>query len=75
MISLGELTDFRRRVIRDGCTGKRRYRTYAEAEIAIGQLLRNNASRPELGTLMPYRCGCSYWHLGHAKEVHDDERS
>ena len=68
MITLGDFTHFRRDVVRDGCTGKRRYRSYAEAEIVIGQMIRSRTHRPELGTLVPYYCACRHWHLGHEKE-------
>jgi hypothetical protein len=66
MISLGELTNFRRQVVRDGCTGKRAFGSYADAEVALGRVIRAGADQPQLGTLLPYRCGhCGGWHLGH----------
>lgn len=67
MITLGNLTGFGRRYVRDGCTGKRAFDTYAAAEYEIGKLIRKNAHRPELGVLAPYQCGaCHAFHLGHS---------
>lgn len=66
MITLGNLTQFGRKVIRDGCTGKVPFDSYAEAEAEIGKLIRKNAHRPELGQIAPYSCKlCPKWHLGH----------
>lgn len=74
MITLGNLTGFGRKVIRDGCTGKIQFATYAEAEREIGNLLRKNASRPELGQIAPYHCpNCRSYHLGHFR-IQDGKR-
>jgi hypothetical protein len=68
MITMGNLTGFSRAVVRDGCTGKKPFETYAKAESEIGSLIRKNASRPELGLINPYHCRwCHTWHLGHAR--------
>jgi hypothetical protein len=68
MITLGNLTGFGRAVVRDGCTGKRGFASYAEAEREIGRLIRKHAHRPEQGTLAPYVCPwCRQVHLGHFK--------
>ena len=57
-----------RTTVRDGCTGKRAFDSYAEAEVEIGRLIRKNAHRPELGTVTPYNCPlCRKVHLGHFK--------
>ena len=69
MITLGNLTNFGRRYVRDGCTGKIGFATYAEAESKIGELIRKRADRPQHGTLIPYNCGiCHSFHLGHVRE-------
>jgi hypothetical protein len=66
MITIANLTGFCRKVVRDGCTGKVRFDSYAAAEAEIGRLIRKNAHRPELGTIAPYSCGqCHSFHLGH----------
>ena len=68
MISLGQLTGLGRKHIRDGCTGKLQFDSYAEAEREIGNLIRKKAHRPELGNLAPYACPyCHTFHLGHNK--------
>ena len=68
-ITLGNLTGFGRRFVRDGCTGKKRFDSYAAAEKEIGVLIAKGAHRPELGTFAPYACGrCHAFHLGHFKE-------
>ena len=65
-ITLGNLTGFGRRFVRDGCTGKRGFDSYAEAEFEIGRLIKNNAERSYLGQFAPYACGiCHRFHLGH----------
>lgn len=65
-ITLGNLTGLGRRLLRDGCTGKTCFNSYAHAEPEIGRLIAKNAHRPELGTLAPYNCHlCGHWHLGH----------
>lgn len=70
MISLANYTNFGRRYVRDGCTGKIGFATYAKAEIEIGRLIKKNATRPQHGTLMPYACGyCHCIHLGHVREA------
>lgn len=69
MITLGNLTNFGRRFVKDGCTGKKPFVSYAEAEAEIGPLIRKNAVREELGQIAPYHCRhCRSWHLGHFKE-------
>ena len=65
-ITLGTLTGMGRKYIRDGCTGKRAFVTYAEAEAEIGRMIKKNSYRPELGQFAPYACGhCHGFHLGH----------
>jgi len=69
MITLGNLTGFLRSTLRDGCTGKKAFATYASAEVEIGNLIRKHAHRPELGQLHPYLCPrCRAYHLGHTKD-------
>lgn len=69
MITLGNLTNFGRRYVRDGCTGKKGFATYAEAETEIGRLIKKNATRSHQGTVAPYACGiCHQFHLGHHRQ-------
>jgi len=66
MITLGNLTNFGRRFVRDGCTGKQGFASYAEAETEMGHLIRKRADRRHLGVIAPYHCGyCHQFHLGH----------
>lgn len=68
IITLGNYTNLGRRYVRDGCTGKKGFGTYAEAEQEIGRLIKKGADRQYLGTIAPYHCGiCHQFHLGHHK--------
>jgi pyruvate-formate lyase-activating enzyme len=55
---------------RRGCTGKKAYRTWSEADAALRGTLRygrnGHHSRAATGTrLAPYRCRwCHEWHIG-----------
>lgn len=71
MIKLGELTRLGRR-LRDGCSGKDCFASYAEAEREIGRMLHKGITRAHEGTLAPYACGfCHRWHLGHHRPRRD----
>lgn len=68
MITLGNLTGIGRTLVRDGCTGKKVYESYTQASKSISDLERNNAHRPHLGVLEPYRCDiCQEIHIGHSQ--------
>jgi len=68
MITIGNYTNFGRRYVADGCTGKQGFASYGEAETEIGNLIRKGAHREHHGTLAPYHCGyCHQFHLGHHK--------
>lgn len=51
----------------DGCTGKRRFESYAKAEAGIGGLYQKRIARVQQGVPAPYACGyCHGWHIGHS---------
>jgi hypothetical protein len=52
----------KRRLRRNGCTGKRQYENQAQAITAVIGYRRRTGDRG----MHPYRCNfCRFWHLGH----------
>jgi hypothetical protein len=63
-VKIADLTKFRK-VLKDGCSGKDKFATYAAAETEIGNLIRKRGSMYRPG-LDAYHCShCHWWHLGH----------
>lgn len=61
----------RRKAERNGCRGKTRHKSEADAQIAVCIALRKSKGKPHMmraGFLHPYKCQfCGAWHIGNSK--------